>query len=208
MNLWRWYQKRMTLARNDFFQFGTSDCLAMGGAPAYAFKLDGDLVYGRSGVSETFGNEMLASTEEFEIGRVELWGLYWHSKLCLASLTFSTLWCSVDNPTGRTFLIQEIEMASGGGLLAVWSLYQRLSALSGTHIGPLEHILYTVYAFVLKSCFIVCSRLYFQWLLQPYLLRPSYCAIVSKLASWFQNTMENMEWEYALYSPTGDWSLN
>ena len=66
----------MALARNDFFQFGTPDCLAIGGAPAYAFKLDGDLVYGRSGVSETFGNSPLASTEEFEIGRIELWGLF------------------------------------------------------------------------------------------------------------------------------------
>ena len=75
MVLWRWYQKRMALGRNDFFQYGTHDCLALGGAPAYAFKLDGDLVYGRSGVSETFGNSPLASSEEFEIGRVELWGL-------------------------------------------------------------------------------------------------------------------------------------
>ena len=66
----------MLLGRNDFFQFGTPDCLAMGGSPAYAFKLDGDLVYGRSGVSETFGNSPLASSEEFEIGRIELWGLY------------------------------------------------------------------------------------------------------------------------------------
>ena len=59
----------MALGRNDFFQFGTPGCLAMGGSPAYAFKLDGDLVFGRSGVSETFGNAPLASSEEFEIGK-------------------------------------------------------------------------------------------------------------------------------------------
>lgn len=65
----------MALARNDFFQYSTPDCLAIGGAPAYAIKLDGDLAFGRSGSSETFGNPPLASSEEFEIGRVELWGL-------------------------------------------------------------------------------------------------------------------------------------
>lgn len=75
MAMWRWYQKRMALGRNDFFQYGTSDCLALGGAPAYAIKLDGDLAFGRSGNSETFGNAPLASEDEFAIGRVELWGL-------------------------------------------------------------------------------------------------------------------------------------
>ena len=65
----------MALGKNDYFQFGTPENLALGGAPAYALSLDGDLVYGRSGVSETFGNPCLAYREEFVIGRVELWGL-------------------------------------------------------------------------------------------------------------------------------------
>lgn len=75
MLLWRWYQKKMAVARNDYFQFSTPDCLAVGGAPAYAVKLDGDLALGRSGISETFGNAPLAGAEEFQIGRVEVWAL-------------------------------------------------------------------------------------------------------------------------------------
>lgn len=65
----------MALARNDYFQYSTHDCLAIGGAPAYALKLDGELTYGRSGISETFGNAPLAGQEEFHIGRVEVWAL-------------------------------------------------------------------------------------------------------------------------------------
>lgn len=73
--LWRWHQRRMAVARNDYFQFGRSDCLALGGAPAYALCLDGDLAFGSSGPSDTFGSPCLAGGEEFEVGRLELWGL-------------------------------------------------------------------------------------------------------------------------------------
>ncbi len=72
---WPWHRKRMPFARNDFFQFGRPDCLALGGAPHYAICLDGELSRGSSGESDTFGSPCLASEEEFEIGRVELWGL-------------------------------------------------------------------------------------------------------------------------------------
>ena len=72
---WRWHQKRMRVVRNDFFQFGRPDCMALGGAPAYALCLDGDLERGGSGASETFGSPCLAGSEEFEVGRVELWSL-------------------------------------------------------------------------------------------------------------------------------------
>ncbi len=72
---WRWHQKRMRIVRNDFFQFGRPDCMALGGAPAYALCLDGDLAFGSSGASETFGSPCLAGSEEFEVGRVELWSL-------------------------------------------------------------------------------------------------------------------------------------
>ena len=61
--------------RNDFFQFGRPECVALGGAPRYALCLDSDLAFGSSGPSETFGSPCLASSEEFEVGRVELWGL-------------------------------------------------------------------------------------------------------------------------------------
>ncbi|KAK9804664.1 hypothetical protein WJX73_007489 [Symbiochloris irregularis] len=73
--LWRWHQRRMDVCRNDFFQFGRVDRLAMGGGPRYAISLDGDLLRGTSGECETFGSPCLACSEEFEIGRVELWGL-------------------------------------------------------------------------------------------------------------------------------------
>ncbi|CAL5224680.1 g7404 [Coccomyxa viridis] len=73
--MWAWHQRRMALARNDFFQFGRPDSLALGGAPQYALYLDGDLQFGSSGTSDTFGSPCLASNAEFEIGRVELWGL-------------------------------------------------------------------------------------------------------------------------------------
>jgi hypothetical protein len=73
--MWPWHQKRMAVARNDFFQFGRGDCLALGGAPHYALCLNGDLEFGSSGDSDTFGSPCLAGSEEFEIGRVELWGL-------------------------------------------------------------------------------------------------------------------------------------
>lgn len=65
----------MVVARNDFFQFGRPECLALGGKPHYALFLDGDLLNGTSGDSETFGSPCLAGTEEFEVGRLELWAL-------------------------------------------------------------------------------------------------------------------------------------
>ena len=65
----------MGVSRNDFFQFGRPDRLAMGGGPHYALSLDGDLLRGTSGICDTFGSPCLACAEEFEIGRVELWGL-------------------------------------------------------------------------------------------------------------------------------------
>lgn len=73
--MWPWHQKRMAVARNDFFQFGRGECLALGGAPHYALCLNGDLEFGSSGESDTFGSPCLAGSEDFEIGRLELWGL-------------------------------------------------------------------------------------------------------------------------------------
>ncbi|DBA84577.1 hypothetical protein WJX79_005605 [Trebouxia sp. C0005] len=72
---WRWWQKKMQQTKNDYFQFGTPEALAMGGGPHYAIRLDADLSMGSSGTSSTFGSPCLASQEEFQIGKVELWGL-------------------------------------------------------------------------------------------------------------------------------------
>ena len=72
---WRWWQKKMQQTKNDYFQFGTPEALAMGGGPHYAIRLDADLSMGSSGTSSTFGSPCLASQEEFQIGKVELWAL-------------------------------------------------------------------------------------------------------------------------------------
>jgi len=72
---WRWWQKKMHQCKNDFFQFGTPEALAIGGGAHYAIRLDADLAMGSSGTSSTFGSPCLASSEEFQIGKVELWGL-------------------------------------------------------------------------------------------------------------------------------------
>lgn len=62
--------------RNDFFQLARPTSLALGGGPRFALTLDADLGRGRSGPCETFGSECLASEEEFDVGRVELWSLH------------------------------------------------------------------------------------------------------------------------------------
>ena len=66
-----------TTPRNDFFQLARPTSLALGGGPGFALALDADLSRGRSGACETFGcAEGLASEEEFDVGRVELWSLH------------------------------------------------------------------------------------------------------------------------------------
>ena len=70
---WGW--KRSKGPRNDFFMFAAPHSLGAGGGGHFAIFLDGDLLHGASGMSETFGNPCLASNPEFDIGRVEVWGL-------------------------------------------------------------------------------------------------------------------------------------
>jgi len=73
--LWRWHAARCDVARNDFFQLARPAMLALGGGPAFALALDADLGRGRSGPCETFGSPCLASGDEYEVGRVELWAV-------------------------------------------------------------------------------------------------------------------------------------
>lgn len=73
--LWHWWAKRMTLQQNDFFMWGSTEALAVGGAGGYALWLDAELANGISRPSLTFGNTSLSSAEEFRIGAVELWWL-------------------------------------------------------------------------------------------------------------------------------------
>ena len=71
--LWRWHAARCDVVRNDFFQLARPSGLALGGGPRFALALDADLARGTSGPCETFGSPCLASGDEFEVGRVEVW---------------------------------------------------------------------------------------------------------------------------------------
>ncbi|RWR81203.1 oxidation resistance protein 1 [Cinnamomum micranthum f. kanehirae] len=59
---------------NRFYYLCLDDLLALGGGGSFALYLDGDLLHGTSGPSETFGNMCLAHKPEFELKNVELWG--------------------------------------------------------------------------------------------------------------------------------------
>eukprot|EP00891_Asterochloris_glomerata_P006940 jgi/Astpho2/6940/gw1.00107.175.1_t len=71
--MWKWWQRKNAQKRNDFFQFSTGEALCMGGAPVCALRLDAELDRGVSGISETFGSPCLAGSQDFIIGKVELW---------------------------------------------------------------------------------------------------------------------------------------
>lgn len=73
--VWYWWWRRMAKEPNDYFQWGSADHIAVGGAGGYALWLDADLHSGLSRNSTTFGNDSLAGAEEFKAGLVELWGL-------------------------------------------------------------------------------------------------------------------------------------
>ncbi|XP_024970540.1 oxidation resistance protein 1-like isoform X2 [Cynara cardunculus var. scolymus] len=59
---------------NRYFYMCLNDLLAFGGGGSFALRLDGDLLMGTSGPCDTFGNQHLAHSEEFELKNVELWG--------------------------------------------------------------------------------------------------------------------------------------
>ncbi|XP_051146711.1 uncharacterized protein LOC127262186 [Andrographis paniculata] len=59
---------------NRYFYLCLHDSLALGGGANFALFLNEDLLTGRSGPCETFGNLCLAHDEEFELKNVELWG--------------------------------------------------------------------------------------------------------------------------------------
>jgi len=67
--------KRDHKSRNDFFMFGSQDSIGVGGTGHFAIWIDGELLYGHSGVCDTFGSPCLASKEEFKIIALELWVL-------------------------------------------------------------------------------------------------------------------------------------
>ncbi|KAH7445601.1 hypothetical protein KP509_01G017400 [Ceratopteris richardii] len=65
---------------NRYYYICTNDMLALGAGGTFALKLDGDLMHGTSGQSETYGNCCLSKTQEFYIKHVELWGFAHTSK--------------------------------------------------------------------------------------------------------------------------------
>ncbi|KAG5406516.1 hypothetical protein IGI04_012635 [Brassica rapa subsp. trilocularis] len=69
---------------NRYYYMCMNEFLAFGGGGSFALCLDEDLLKATSGPSETFGNECLASSAEFELKNVELWG-FAHASQYLSS---------------------------------------------------------------------------------------------------------------------------
>ncbi|CAE5974405.1 unnamed protein product [Arabidopsis arenosa] len=69
---------------NRYYLMCMNEFLAFGGGGNFALCLDEDLLKATSGPSETFGNECLASSTEFELKNVELWG-FAHASQYLSS---------------------------------------------------------------------------------------------------------------------------
>lgn len=59
---------------NRYYVLCTNDAIAFGGGGHFALHLDSELLYGSSAACETYGNLGLATTEDFVVKNVELWG--------------------------------------------------------------------------------------------------------------------------------------
>lgn len=59
---------------NRYYLLCMNDAISWGGGGHFALRLDEDLLNGSSGACETFGNYCLATSMEFSIANVELWG--------------------------------------------------------------------------------------------------------------------------------------
>lgn len=59
--------------RNDFFMLFGQDSVGFGGAPHFAIWLDSDLLYGNSGISDTFASPVLSGSTDFKVKALELW---------------------------------------------------------------------------------------------------------------------------------------
>ncbi|KAK7279189.1 hypothetical protein RJT34_24235 [Clitoria ternatea] len=64
---------------NRYYYLCMNDMIAFGGGGSFALCLDGDLLTGTSGPSDTFGNMCLAHSPEFELKNVEFWGFRYAS---------------------------------------------------------------------------------------------------------------------------------
>ncbi|EFJ52510.1 hypothetical protein VOLCADRAFT_56079 [Volvox carteri f. nagariensis] len=65
--------RSMSKTKNDLFQYGTPECLAVGGVGHFAIWLDAELLSGSSGICGTFGSPCLANGEEFRVQHLEVW---------------------------------------------------------------------------------------------------------------------------------------
>ncbi|MBA0793948.1 hypothetical protein Gohar_018324 [Gossypium harknessii] len=65
---------------NRYFTLCSTEFLAIGGGGHFALYLDGELLNGSSSFSETYRNPCLASSKDFEVKEVELWGFVHASK--------------------------------------------------------------------------------------------------------------------------------
>lgn len=62
-------------SKNDYFMYSDNESIAMGGGDGrHAIAIDSDLGKGYSASSATFGNPMLAQSEEFPLKDFEVWG--------------------------------------------------------------------------------------------------------------------------------------
>jgi hypothetical protein len=74
--MWPWLSRPGV--RNDFFQYATQECLAVGGGGHWAVYLDEELSSGSSGACDTFGSPSLSGLPDFGVMAVELWGVSSH----------------------------------------------------------------------------------------------------------------------------------
>eukprot|EP01121_Diplochlamys_sp_Union-15-3_P000017 TRINITY_DN10011_c0_g1_i1.p1 TRINITY_DN10011_c0_g1~~TRINITY_DN10011_c0_g1_i1.p1 ORF type:complete len:228 (-),score=52.68 TRINITY_DN10011_c0_g1_i1:64-711(-) len=68
------FKKFMWTGENNFFINSRSDCLAVGGGEGkFGLWINEDLTQGSSYPCQTFSNESLGSSEEFEVSFLEIW---------------------------------------------------------------------------------------------------------------------------------------
>ena len=60
--------------KNDFFMYAGTRSFSFGGGANFAIWIDEDLLHGNSQPCETFNSPALASTPDFEIAVLEVWG--------------------------------------------------------------------------------------------------------------------------------------
>nr|CCA15585.1 phosphatidylinositol4phosphate5kinase (PiPIPKD2) putative [Albugo laibachii Nc14] len=71
---WPYFKVFPWSKENSMFMFSNGELIAMGGGGDFAWSLDSDLSRGTTGESKTFQNPCLASSFEFTVSSVEVWG--------------------------------------------------------------------------------------------------------------------------------------